>query len=105
MGRLAIIEDEGQQQPKEPSAQAAQASAEVKGRNKKQGGVSDESGYYEGDELQADDSIEIVYDRLVAKNNNDHQTNQQRLQHPAVSITPVLSTSKQGKSPEISSRK
>jgi hypothetical protein len=40
-------------------------------KKKSQGGAgSDESGYYEGDELQGDDSIEIVYDRCLAKNSD-----------------------------------
>ena len=35
------------------------------------GGVSDESGYYDedGEELEGDDSIEIVYDRISDRNN------------------------------------
>ena len=75
--------------------------------NKKlQGGISDESGYYEGDELQADDSIEIVYDKCLAKNSDriQHQntantatagmknTQQQHVSSStsgAVSITPI----------------
>ena len=75
--------------------------------NKKlQGGISDESGYYEEDELQDDDSIEIVYDKCLAKNGDriQHQntantatagmknTQQQHVSSStsgAVSITPI----------------
>lgn len=64
MGRLAIIEDDGGQQPQPLQPQKNNESAS---KRLKQGGISDESGYYEGDELQGEDSIEILYDK---KNNN-----------------------------------
>ena len=44
------------------SSPTKSAGAEVSTSRMKQGGVSDESGYYEGDDYR-DDSIEIVYDR------------------------------------------
>ena len=75
MGRLAIIEEEGggsKKPPPEPpsssdktssdSASSQAKTSEVSTSRMKQGGISDESGYYEGDEYR-DDSIEIVYDR------------------------------------------
>jgi len=67
-------------------------------KKKSQGGAgSDESGYYEGDELQGDDSIEIVYDRCLAKNSD-----RIRIHQNAVSAIkngtglPVLPTSTTG---------
>ena len=104
MGRLAIIEEEGggsKKPPPEPpsssdktsssdSASSNQAkTSEVSTSRMKQGGISDESGYYEGDELR-DDSIEIVYDRhnqarnLAATNTTVAVSN--------VSITPLVNT-------------
>jgi hypothetical protein len=98
MGRLAIIEEDGntseaKQTTQPPANEAAahqpainpssEASVNTASRVK-QGGVSDESGYYEGDDLplQGDDSIEIVYDRL-AKNDNSGRT------AASVSVTPI----------------
>ena len=63
----------------------------------KQGGVSDESGYYEGDEYR-DDSIEIVYDRQQNQATRSAITNNTTMNNivvasssssSAVSITPL----------------
>ena len=102
MGRLAIIEEEGggsKKPPPEPpsssdktssdSASSQAKTSEVSTSRMKQGGISDESGYYEGDELR-DDSIEIVYDRhnqarnLAATNTTVAVSN--------VSITPLVNS-------------
>ena len=62
--------------------------------NKKlQGGVSDESGYYEDDELQGDDSIEIVYDRISDRNNRIIQQQQQNVAAAAMKNTHQLVSS------------
>lgn len=102
MGRLAIIEEDGggaasspssekTSKPDQPSRPPLEPSSEpavkVARSNKKQGaGVSDESGYYEGDELQADDSIEILYDRKKA---NHVASSAEATASSAVSITPI----------------
>lgn len=82
MGRLVIIEEDGSSKEQPPKE------AICKSRNKKQGGaVSDESGYYEGDEIR-DDSIEIVYDTKRCKTEDSGS-------NPAVSITPILNQGKE----------
>ena len=102
MGRLAIIEDDSgasasntninnintantsniEEKQEETTIKKLTTEVVKKPVKKQGGGHSDESGYYEGDELPAsDDSIEIVYDRLVSKTNT--------ILPPAVSITPI----------------
>ena len=79
MGRLAIIEDDScNPSSAGAGANSANSKSETKTQNatssnsrKGGGGVSDESGYYEGDELPNDDSIEIVYVNKPTANNHN----------------------------------
>ena len=104
MGRLAIIEEEGgggggnkppEPPSSEPKSSDSSTSSTSTSRMKQGGGISDESGYYEGDELR-DDSIEIVYDRhnqsripnSAASNNTNAATSN-------VSITPLATNAPQ----------
>lgn len=102
MGRLAIIEEDGgassssektkaDPPSSRPALQSSEPAVKVARSNKKQGaGVSDESGYYEGDELQADDSIEIIYDRKKAHHHGGaSEAAMASTASSAVSITPI----------------
>ena len=101
MGRLAIIEDDSCA----ANSGAAASQSETKttqnlvntsNSRKGGGGVSDESGYYEGDELPNDDSIEIVYvNKPTANNHNqvsitlmDSHKNQSELQAAKLASIP-----------------
>ena len=78
MGRLAILEEDSQVATTNSSDQNKTQNNTAKNNSRKGGGVSDESGYYEGDELPNDDSIEIVYVNQKSTANNE------------VSITPII---------------
>ena len=124
MGRLAIIEEDGGGKPAEPppkeqvadstsnsassmTASSTKTEAATSSTSRmKQGGVSDESGYYEGDELR-DDSIEIVYDRYN-KTRNTATPNNVNTASSSVSITPLVNSAPQesnGKSSQHSWKK
>ena len=114
MGRLAIIEEDGGGKPPEPppkeqvvdsststssassmtaSSAKTEAAATSSTSRMKQGGISDESGYYEGDELR-DDSIEIVYDRYNKTRNTATPSNANTASS-SVSITPLVNSAPQ----------
>ena len=103
MGRLAIIEDDSCN-PANSAGAAAKSETKTtqnlvntsNSQRKGGGGVSDESGYYEGDELPNDDSIEIVYvNKPTANNHNqvsitlmDSHKNQSELQAAKLASIP-----------------
>merc|ERR1719414_1248343 len=117
MGRLAIIEDDSCN-PSSAGANSANSETKTTTQNatssnsrKGGGGVSDESGYYEGDELPNDDSIEIVYvNKPTANNHNqvsitlmDSHKNQSELQAAKLASIPKAQNATASSNPDRSS--
>ena len=108
MGRLAIIEDDSCNNPSSAGAGANSANSKSETKTTTQnatssnsrkggGGVSDESGYYEGDELPNDDSIEIVYVNKPTANNQVSITLMDSNKNPAELQAAKLASIPKGK--------